>query len=126
MSKMTKEELKKRKAELKKLVHAEIVRREVLQFRLEPENIDRLYRIAAKKRKPVGTLIREWMIEKINLEAQETNIYQAVTPDYLLLNVIRDKLQSGLEKSLEEIKITLLSKQSKAKGNLLRVKEDRS
>ena len=48
MSKMTKEELKKRKAELKKLVHAEIVRREVLQFRLEPENIDRLYRIAAK------------------------------------------------------------------------------
>ena len=66
------------------------------------------------------------MIQKINLEAQETNIYQAVTPDYLLLNVIRDKLQSGLEKSLEEIKITLLFKQSKAKGNLLRVKEDRS
>lgn len=63
MGKMTKSELKRRKAELKQMVHADIVKREVMQFRLEADNIERLYGIAIQKRKPVGTLVREWVTE---------------------------------------------------------------
>lgn len=68
MKKMSKQELQKRKAELKKMVHADVVRREVMQFRLEPESIEKLYKIAVKKRKPIGTIIREWINERIEAE----------------------------------------------------------
>jgi PHD/YefM family antitoxin component YafN of YafNO toxin-antitoxin module len=68
MAKIAKNELSKRKAELKRMVRADIVKREVMQFRLESDNIEKLYGLAVKKRKPVGTLVREWITERINAE----------------------------------------------------------
>jgi hypothetical protein len=106
MSKMTKEELKKRKAELKKIVHAEILKREVMQFRLEPENIDKLYRLAASKRKPVGTLVREWIIDRINAELKD-KVNKPVSSDTKLavntFDLAMDKLKSELQKPLDEL-----------------------
>ncbi len=106
MSKMTKEELKKRKAELKKIVHAEIIKREVMQFRLEPENIDRLYRIAAQKRKPAGTLVREWIIDRIDDE-QKTKVSRASASNassvVTAFDLAIDRLKSELQKPLDEL-----------------------
>lgn len=103
MSKMTKEQLKRRKAELKKIVHAEIIKREVMQFRLEPENIEKLYRIAAQKRKPVGTLVREWIVERINLEPMSKTsrsvalgTESALTAFDLAINKLRAEIQEPL------------------------------
>ncbi len=92
MGRMTKQELQKRKAELKRMVHADIVRREVMQFRLEPENIERLYQIAVKKRKPVGTMIREWVTDRITTELSPAKA------EVLSLNDIRQPLQEIKER----------------------------
>lgn len=103
---MTKEELKRRKAELKKIVHAEMIKREVMQFRLEPENIEKLYRIAAQKRKPVGTLVREWIVERINLEAMsKTGKSVALDTGSLLtaFDLAINKLRSEIQQPLTEL-----------------------
>lgn len=92
MKKMSKQELQKRKTELKKMVRADIVRREVMQFRLEPESIEKLYKIAVTKRKPIGTMIREWINERINAELVESKT-RTKTVSY-----------SDLKTPLEEIK----------------------
>ena len=106
MSKMTKEELKRRKAELKKIAHAEIIKREVMQFRLEPENIEKLYRIAAQKRKPVGTLVREWMIERINTEPISKtgkSIARDSGTALAAFDLAIDKLRSEIQEPLIEL-----------------------
>lgn len=103
MGKMTKDELQRRKAELKKMVHADVVKREVMQFRLEPENIERLYKVALKKRKPVGTLIREWVSQRIESELggqmQGTTDAEATSLDLAI-----ERLRSDLRAPLDEIK----------------------
>ncbi len=106
MGKMTKEQLQKRKAELKKLVHAEITKREVMQFRLEPENIDKLYQIALKQRIAVGTLVREWIIERINAElnhGKAAKLPPAKSKDNQSMDVVLAKLRSELKEPLDEI-----------------------
>jgi hypothetical protein len=106
MGKMTKEQLQKRKAELKKLVHAEITKREVMQFRLEPENIDKLYQIALKQRVAVGTLVREWIIERINAElkqGQDHGLPPAKSKDDQSMHLAIAKLRSELREPLDEI-----------------------
>lgn len=95
---MKKDDLKKRKSELKELVHAEVLRREVMQFRLEPDNIEKLYQIALTKRKPVGTLLREWIVERITLELGTEPIHQSGELDKAIA-----ALKYDLQKPLDEI-----------------------
>jgi hypothetical protein len=100
---MNRDELQKRKDELKQIVHADIVRREVMQFRLEPDNIEKLYRIAANKRKPVGTLVREWITDRINSELNEdvsSSDQTNTSPE--LINAVY-KLREELQKPLDEL-----------------------
>ena len=102
MSKMTSVQLQKRKTELKKMVHAEIVRREVMQFRLEPHNIERLYEIALKSRKPVGTLLREWVTERIKEDVrtfEKARDHRRAAQTDVTVNAIR--------KPLEELKSSI-------------------
>ena len=100
---MDRDELQKRKDELKQIVHADIVRREVMQFRLEPDNIEKLYRIATEMRKPVGTLVREWITDRINSELKE-NVSNADQPNASpeLIDAVY-KLREELQKPLDEI-----------------------
>jgi hypothetical protein len=105
MSKMTATQLQKRKAELKKMVHAEIVRREVMQFRLEPENIEKLYQVAVKKRRPVGTLVREWVTEKINNELEAAGKVKSIRSSAGTQELSITELQKPLEELKERISI---------------------
>jgi hypothetical protein len=69
MPKVTREQATKMRAKLKNQARSEIARKEVVQFRLEPDAIEQLYDIAGKRRKPVGTLIREWIMERLQVES---------------------------------------------------------
>ena len=48
--------------------HRRVLKAEVMKFRLEAETLDRLLKFAAKCNKPAGTLVREWVIEKLDQE----------------------------------------------------------
>lgn len=41
----------------------------VFQFRVEPEIMDRLYEEANKLGLPVGTMVRMWVMERLNKKA---------------------------------------------------------
>ena len=50
------------------------IKNEVMKFRLESETLERLLILSQKCNKPVGTLVREWVIEKLDqAENQHTN-----------------------------------------------------
>jgi len=68
MPKMTKEELAKRKADMSARARAEVAKTEILQFRLDADNISRLYEFATELKKPVGTMVREWVLERMAAE----------------------------------------------------------
>ncbi len=64
MKKETQERLEKGRLEALDAV----AQRGVMQFRLDAESIKELYALADSKRKPVGTLVREWVLEKLESE----------------------------------------------------------
>ena len=66
---MNKQELEKRKAEMTSRARAEVAKTEIVQFRLDPTNILRLYELAEKSKKPLGTMVRNWVLERMALES---------------------------------------------------------
>jgi hypothetical protein len=68
MPKVSREQAVKMRTKLQKQARSEIAKKEVMQFRLEPDAIEQLYDMAGKRRKPVGTLIREWIMERLQAE----------------------------------------------------------
>lgn len=68
MPKMTKEKLAKRKADMAARARAEVAKTEIVQFRLDADNITRLYEFATELKKPVGTMVREWVLERMDAE----------------------------------------------------------
>jgi hypothetical protein len=71
MSKMTKKELQQRMTKLKLSARAQLAKTEVMHFRLDADSIEKLYAMAGKKRKPVGALVREWVLERLQTESGE-------------------------------------------------------
>jgi hypothetical protein len=67
--KMTKKELQQRMIKLKADARAQVVKTEVMHFRLDADSIGKLYVTAGEKGKPVGTLVREWVLERLKLES---------------------------------------------------------
>ena len=47
---------------------AEVAKTEIVQFRLDPTNILRLYELAEKSKKPLGTMVRNWVLERMASE----------------------------------------------------------
>jgi chromosome segregation ATPase len=65
---MNKRELEKRKTEMTARARVEIAKTEIVQFRLDPGNILKLYELAEKAKKPLGAMIRDWALERMQLE----------------------------------------------------------
>ncbi len=70
MSKLSKEEIEKRGRRMQQEALKSVAKREQLNIRMDEENIYRLYEFAKLKGKPVGTLVREWIVERLDLEQQ--------------------------------------------------------
>jgi hypothetical protein len=54
--------------ELKQSARTDIARRGILHFRINEANVLELYEIAANKKKALGTMIREWVLERLKQE----------------------------------------------------------
>jgi hypothetical protein len=69
MSRLSKKQLEDRMSKLKASARAEVAKTEVMHFRIDAPSIERLYVLAAQKKKPVGALVRQWVLERIELES---------------------------------------------------------
>jgi hypothetical protein len=68
MAKMTREQLKKRKAELRIVARQQLSKTEVMRFRLDPDNIISLCKIAERKKMNLGAMVRDWVLERMRYE----------------------------------------------------------
>lgn len=68
-SKISEAELKRRKAELGQLARKELAKTEIMRFRMEPRDILRLFDIAKQKRQHTGSMVRQWVLERMEIES---------------------------------------------------------
>ena len=68
MTKLSKEEIEKRGNRLQQKALKSVAKTEQLNIRMEEKNIFRLYSLAKNRKKPVGTMVRDWIIERLDLE----------------------------------------------------------
>lgn len=76
---MNKEELRKRSEQMTKEAQAHVARRGIMQFRAEPQDILSLYDVAVKRNQRVSTMIREWVLERLEQEHGNTPIKLDIT-----------------------------------------------
>lgn len=68
MSKMTSEERQKRRNRVAAEALESVAKSEQFNFRMDSDTIKRLYEMAAEQHKPVGALVRDWVVERLNHE----------------------------------------------------------
>ncbi len=68
MPKLTNQQLQKRKLEMAARSRESIAKKELVQFRLDADKIVDLYEIAADKGMLMGTMLRQWVIERMDDE----------------------------------------------------------
>src|SRR5580658_8976150 len=61
-------QLEKRIEKLKKKARDYIAKTEIIQFRLDENTYCELFSLAEHQRKPIGTLVREWITDKVKQE----------------------------------------------------------
>ena len=96
MSKLGKKQLQQRMSKLTAAARAEVAKTEVMHFRLDPQSIERLYGLAGQKRKPVGAMVREWVLERM-----EQELSSAPNPKSVSLMDIDKRLES-IERQLRK------------------------
>ncbi len=70
---MNKQQLEKRKKEMTARAKAELSKTEIVQFRLDRKNIMTLFELSEQHRKPVGTMVREWVLERAREEQSNSS-----------------------------------------------------
>lgn len=73
---------------LRQEAHKRVVKDEVMKFRLEAETLERLLILAKKSNKPAGTLVREWVVEKLD----ESESRRKETPEITAISIIASSL----------------------------------
>ncbi len=83
-------------ANLREEAQRQIIKSEIMRFRLEEETFARLLNFAAKIKKPVGTLVREWVVEKLDQAESKPK----ESPQTKAINIITTSLaERGLLKA---------------------------
>lgn len=67
----------------------------LLQFRIEPPVLEQLYAYAASKQQPLGTIVRDWVVERFALEQAQTAAENAEEAA-LRVNVLLDALRTNV------------------------------
>lgn len=73
MPRLTDEEREQRRRRLQEEALESVAARGQFNFRLDGKDIKRLYALAGKRQKAVSAIVREWVLERLELE--ETNNY---------------------------------------------------
>src|ERR1700733_14196359 len=68
MTKMSPEERRKRRNKVASEALESVAKSEQFNFRVDADTIRRLYGIAGEQRKPVGALVREWILDRLQQE----------------------------------------------------------
>ena len=76
---MNKKELKRRSERMTKEAQAAVAKRGIMQFRIDPEVILAFYDLATKRNQQVSTMIREWVLERLEQERGNTPIKMDIT-----------------------------------------------
>lgn len=93
MSNMSSEERQKRRERLAAQALESVAKSEQFNFRVDSETIKRLYKVAADQKKPVGALVREWVLERLNQEQMAPSSAELMHEIHLL----RDQTLARLE-----------------------------
>lgn len=102
---MNKIDKKKAVAELRHAASERIVKSEIMRFRLEEPTFRRLEETAFKLKKQSSTLVREWVIEKLD----EIERNGSATPTITAISIITDSLaEQGLLKDTQVRRIRKL------------------
>ncbi len=112
MSKMTPGELSKRKRQTLLQARAEVAKTGIVQFRIDEESVQKLYDRASLVKKPVGTMAREWVLERLAEEDSHSgNEMTKLGED--IVAVINSRFDR-LEKILVQKKVSSVPKATKS------------
>ena len=106
MSKLSKTEILARRKRMQEEALKSIAKTEQLNIRIDEDSITRLYTIAGKQGKPVGTMVRQWILDRISTE-EEPNKNES-------LKTIID-LISNLHARIDQLDYALLGKKKASK-----------
>lgn len=81
----------------------EIAKREVIPFRLDKQNVKLLQNIALQKKMHVGTLVRQWVLERLADEVSEDGV-RAKNIKQKDLRVAVTQLQSDLNQISQHVR----------------------
>jgi hypothetical protein len=98
MARLTREQLNARRTANQQEALRSIAKTEQLNLRIDAEGIERLYEMSGKIGKPVGTMVREWIMERLEQEEAGAEETPAVA-----LAVIQQKV-SQLQQTLFALK----------------------
>lgn len=100
MVKMTPEELSRRKRETLQQARAEVAKTGIVQFRIDEDSIQRLYARANELKKPIGTMAREWVLERLaEEEGRSSRVTTKLYEDIITsINSRFDRLEAVLVK----------------------------
>ncbi len=100
MPKLTDKERQLRRKKLQEDALQSVMARGQFNFRLDGEDIKRLYELAGRRQEPVSVMVREWVLER--LEKEETSKYSAP--------LWAQEFEQRLTKTIDKLH-TLLNKQ---------------
>lgn len=107
---MSKKDLAEAKANLKAQARQNIIERGLFQFRCEPETYARLLDLAASRRMPVSTMVREWVEQRLASEeaqAQPGNSTGAMLIEIRnALRTAEERLRQVIEPPSEDVTVT--------------------
>ena len=96
MAKLTNTEREQRRKKIQEEALQSVVDRGQFNFRLDGKDIQRLHEIAGQRNKPVSSMVREWVLER--LEIEENNKYSAP----LWVQELEERLTNNLAKLLKQ------------------------
>lgn len=70
----TEERLDKLDREVRAQARRDLAKSQIINFRLDPDNVMRLFEVADRKRKALGPMIREWVLERLDQEQEEASL----------------------------------------------------
>ncbi len=93
---------------------AELAKTEVVQFRMDTDDLQRLYRVCALNKKPVGTLVREWVLERTGRESTTTGAANGLEQDIAEIKRQLKLMDDKFEQLQAAITHTLNARKSKS------------
>ncbi|MGH9552663.1 MAG: hypothetical protein ACRD3W_25005 [Terriglobales bacterium] len=61
---------------VEKAVRSDMTKEGLVQFRIEKNELEKLYELAEKYHKPLGAMVREWVVDRVKTEIEGTSPFE--------------------------------------------------